>query len=691
MALNIFKTEILGEPLEVEIGKMALLANGSCLVRFGETVILTTVTMSDKPKEGMDFFPLVVDFEEKLYSVGKIPGSFSKREGKPSEKAILISRLIDRSIRPLFPKNMKNDVAVVCTALSVSENHSPEVASIIGASIALAISDIPWNGPVASTVIGLVKNKIIVNPSEIQINNESDLNLTVSSTIEKILMIEAGANQVNDDLMFDCIMSAHEINKKIIGFISQIVCKVGKIKIRINESDENVELKDKIFELSKEKIADTFSITEKFDRELQISKIKEELLNKLLPDYPDAGNFIGACIPEVQKKVVREWIFKLNKRVDGRKLDEIRPLSAEVALLPKVHGSALFTRGKTQVLTVVTLAPLNEYQMIDGISNLEKKYYIHHYNFPAYSVGEARPARAPGRREVGHGALAERALKPVIPATSEFPYTIRLVSEVLSSNGSTSQASVCASTLALMDAGVPIKEPVAGISCGLVTSGEDWKTFVDIQGIEDFYGDMDFKVAGTKNGITAIQVDVKIDGLLPEIVKEAFEVTKKARLKILNECILNTLSKPRENVADVAPKILSTEVPIDKIRDVIGTGGKIVQKICSDFDVDVDIEDDGKVFVSSKNIKNCQLAIDYIKNVVKDIEVGDIVIGKITRVTNFGVFAEIAPGREAMCHISKLSDRRIERVTDILNVGDIATFQVTNIDDRGRIDLRKFR
>ena len=691
MALNIFKTEILGEPLEVEIGKMALLANGSCLVRFGETVILTTVTMSDKPKEGMDFFPLVVDFEEKLYSVGKIPGSFSKREGKPSEKAILISRLVDRSIRPLFPKNMKNDVAVVCTALSVSENHSPEVASIIGASIALAISDIPWNGPVASTVIGLVKNKIIVNPSEIQINNESDLNLTVSSTIEKILMIEAGANQVNDDLMFDCIMSAHEINKKIIGFISQIVCKVGKIKIRINESDENVELKDKIFELSKEKIADTFSITEKFDRELQISKIKEELLNKLLPDYPDVGNFIGAYIPEVQKNVVREWIFKLNKRVDGRKLDEIRPLSAEVALLPKVHGSALFTRGKTQVLTVVTLAPLNEYQMIDGISNLEKKYYIHHYNFPAYSVGEARPARAPGRREVGHGALAERALKPVIPSTSEFPYTIRLVSEVLSSNGSTSQASVCASTLALMDAGVPIKEPVAGISCGLVTSGEDWKTFVDIQGIEDFYGDMDFKVAGTKNGITAIQVDVKIDGLLPEIVKEAFEVTKKARLKILNECILNTLSKPRENVADVAPKILSTEVPIDKIRDVIGTGGKIVQKICSDFDVDVDIEDDGRVFVSSKNIKNCQLAIDYIKSVVKDIEVGDIVIGKITRVTSFGVFAEIAPGKEAMCHISKLSDRRIERVTDILNVGDIATFQVTNIDDRGRIDLRKFR
>jgi len=691
LALNIFKTEILGKPLEVEIGKMALLANGSCLVRFGETVILTTVAMSDKPKEGIDFFPLVVDFEEKLYSVGKIPGSFSKREGKPSEKAILISRLIDRSIRPLFDKNMKNDVAVVCTALSVSDEYSPEIASIIGASIALSISDIPWDGPVSASIIGLIKNKITVNPSEIQINNESDLNLTVSSTNQKILMIEAGANQVNDNLMFDCIMTAHEINKKIIEFISKIANKIGKTKIKLNCDNKNLELKNKIFELSKEKIANTFGITEKIDRELQISKIKEELLANLLPDYPDAGNFISSCIIEVQKSVVRDWIFKLDKRVDGRKLDEIRPLSSEVALLPKVHGSALFTRGKTQVLTIVTLAPLSEYQVIDGISNLEKKYYIHHYNFPAYSVGEARPARAPGRREIGHGALAERALRPVIPSVSEFPYTIRLVSEVLSSNGSTSQASVCASTLALMDAGVPIKEPVAGISCGLVTFGDKWKTFVDIQGIEDFYGDMDFKVAGTKNGITAIQVDVKIDGLLPEIVKEAFEVTKKARLKILNECILKTLSKPRGSVADVAPKILSIAVPVDKIRDIIGTGGKTVQKICSDFNVNVDIEEDGRVFVSSKNLKNCNTAIDYIKNIIKDIAVGDIVIGKITRVTNFGVFAEIAPGKEAMCHISKLSDRRIERVTDVLNIGDIATFQVTNIDDKGRIDLRKFR
>lgn len=689
MSFNIFKTEILGDLLEIETGKMALLANGSCLVRFGETVILTTVTMSDKPKEGIDFFPLVVDFEEKLYSVGKIPGSFSKREGKPSEKAILISRLIDRSIRPLFPKNIKNEVAVVCTALSVSEKNSPEIASIIGASVALSISDIPWNGPVASTIIGLIKNKIIVNPSETQINSESDLNLTVSSTYQKILMIEAGANQINDNLMFNCIMKAHELNKKIIDFISQIKSKIGKNKLKFDNNNENIELKNKIFALSQEKIADILSLTEKHEREKKISEIKEELIINLISDYPDINNFINYYITEVQKYIIRDWIFKLEKRVDGRKLDEIRPLSAEVALLPKTHGSALFTRGKTQVLTIVTLAPISEYQIIDGISSLEKKYYMHHYNFPAYSVGEARPSRAPGRREIGHGALAERALKPVIPLVSEFPYTVRLVSEVLSSNGSTSQASVCASTLALMDAGVPITEPVAGISCGLVTSGNEWKTFVDIQGIEDFYGDMDFKVAGTKNGITAIQVDVKIDGLLPEIVKEAFNITKNARLKILNECMLKVISKPRESVADVAPKILSFEISVDKIRDVIGIGGRTVQKLCSDFDVDIDIEENGKIFISSKNLKNCNMALDYIKNIIKDISVGDIVTGKITRIANFGVFAEIAPGKEAMCHISKLSDRRIERITDVLNIGDIVTFKVANIDEKGRIDLRR--
>ena len=484
-------------------------------------------------------------------------------------------------------------------------------------------------------------------------------------------------------------MKAHELNKKIIDFISQIKSKIGKNKLKFDNNNENIELKNKIFALSQEKIADILSLTEKHEREKKISEIKEELIINLISDYPDINNFINYYITEVQKYIIRDWIFKLEKRVDGRKLDEIRPLSAEVALLPKTHGSALFTRGKTQVLTIVTLAPISEYQIIDGISSLEKKYYMHHYNFPAYSVGEARPSRAPGRREIGHGALAERALKPVIPLVSEFPYTVRLVSEVLSSNGSTSQASVCASTLALMDAGVPITEPVAGISCGLVTSGNEWKTFVDIQGIEDFYGDMDFKVAGTKNGITAIQVDVKIDGLLPEIVKEAFNITKNARLKILNECMLKVISKPRESVADVAPKILSFEISVDKIRDVIGIGGRTVQKLCSDFDVDIDIEENGKIFISSKNLKNCNMALDYIKNIIKDISVGDIVTGKITRIANFGVFAEIAPGKEAMCHISKLSDRRIERITDVLNIGDIVTFKVANIDEKGRIDLRR--
>lgn len=690
MPFSVFRTEICGKPLEIEIGKLALLANGSCLVRFGETVILATVTMSDKPREGIDFFPLVVDFEEKLYSVGKIPGSFSKREGKPSEKAILISRLIDRSIRPLFPHDMKNDVAVVCTALSVSGDYAPEIASIIGTSVALSVSDIPWNGPVSSTLVGLINNEISVNPSESQINDESDLNLIVSSTFEKILMIEAGANQIKEDNMFDCIIRAHEVNKKIIDFIGNIADKLGKPKLKLDDNCfENDELKNKVFLLSRRKIEESFYLSDKSLRDKRISEIKDEVFSSLTSEYSDCSDLINEYIYDVQKSVVRDWIFKYDKRVDGRALDEIRPLSSEVGLLPKVHGSSLFTRGKTQVLNVVTLAPLSEYQFIDGISKLQKKYYIHHYNFPSYSVGEARPLRAPGRREIGHGALAERALKPVIPPVSEFPYTIRSVSEVLSSNGSTSQASVCASTLALMDAGVPISEPVAGISCGLITSGDNWKTIVDIQGIEDFFGDMDFKVAGTKNGITAIQVDVKIDGLLPEIVREAFEITRCARLKILDECMLKTISEPRAHVADIAPKILSYKIPIDKIRDVIGVGGKVVQKLCSDFGVVIDVEDDGTVFVSSDNIHNCEEALDCVKNIIRDISVGDVVSGRISRITNFGVFAEIAPGKEGMCHISKLSDKRVERITDLLKIGDTVTFKVLNIDDKGRIDLRR--
>ena len=688
MGVSLFRTELAGKPLEIEVGKMALLANGSCLVRYGDTVILSTATMSEKPREGIDFFPLVVDFEEKLYSVGKIPGSFSKREGKPSEKAILISRLIDRSIRPLFPKNFKNDVSVVCSALSVSEDFSPEIASIIGASIALSVSNIPWNGPVSASLIGIIDGKFVINPSETQMDN-SDLNLTVSSNSEKILMIEAGANQISNETMFKSIILAHKTNRKIINLISEISDKVGAKKISVEKKPENLALKEKIENLYRNKIESALNFQDKKERDSQVSRVSEEILSNLIDEFPESEEEIKTILKDIQKSIVRDWIFKLGKRVDGRNLHQIRDLKSEVGLLPMAHGSGLFTRGKTQVLTVATLAPLGECQLIDGISKSTNKYYMHHYNFPAFSVGESRPSRAPGRREIGHGALAERALKPVIPSISDFPYTIRLVSEVLSSNGSTSQASVCGSTLALMDAGVPISAPVAGISCGLVTQGESWKTFVDIQGIEDFFGDMDFKVAGSKQGITAIQVDVKIDGLLPEIIKETLDLTRDARIRILDDCILKTIKSPRKSVSENAPKIVNYQVSVDKIRDVIGPGGKTVQKLCSDFDVSIDIEDDGRIYISSKKLSSCNLALEQIKSLTREISVGDVVTGKVSRVTNFGIFAEIAPGKEGMCHISKLSDRRVERITDILDIGDIVKFRVINIDDKGRVDLRR--
>lgn len=686
--MDVFKTEVGNQILEVEIGKMAQLANGSCFVKLGDTSVLATVTMSDSVREGIDFFPLVVDFEEKLYSVGRIPGSFSRREGKPSEKAILISRLIDRSIRPLFPKDFRNDVSVVCTALSYSEESPIEIASLIGASIALSISDVPWNGPIASSLIGILDGSIAVNPSESDMDR-SDLHLTVSSTLNKILMIEAGANQISDDKMFESVMVAHEQNKKIIEFIKSISSKVGLKKCEYSVPDERPEIKQDIEKSFTSDLESALYVSNKKERELKLNSIANEILNSMLEKYPDHESYIKSYIYEIEKSIVRRWLFDNDKRVDGRGMDQIRDLKAEVGLIPKVHGSALFSRGLTQVLSIATLAPLSDCQLIDGVGKIHNKYYMHHYNFPPYSVGESRPLRAPGRREIGHGALAERALRPVIPPTSEFPYSIRVVSEILSSNGSTSQGSVCGSTLALMDAGVPIAAPVAGISCGLITKGDSWKTFVDIQGIEDFFGDMDFKVAGTKTGITAIQVDVKIDGLLPEIVKEAFSVTHKARIKILDECMLKALSAPRSSVSENAPKILSYNIPVDKIRDVIGAGGKTVQKICADFDVSVDIEDDGRLFVSSKNIKNCEIALNQIKSIVKDVQIGDVVSGKITRIASFGVFAEIAPGKEGMCHISNLSDRRIERVTDVVSVGDIISFKVIDIDSRGRIDLRR--
>ncbi len=686
--VDVFRTEVGNQHLEVEIGKMAPLANGACLVRLGDTSVLTTVSMSNSAREGIDFFPLVVDFEEKLYSVGRIPGSFSRREGKPSESAILISRLIDRSIRPLFPKDFRNDVSVVCTALSYSEDSPIEIVSLIGVSIALSISDVPWNGPIASSLVGLVDGNTVLNPSESAMDC-SDLNLTVSSTLNKILMIEAGANQISDDKMFESVMFAHEQNKKIIKFINSISSEVGLSKYKYKVDSEFPEIRQTIEKLFVSDLEDALCISNKKDRDLKLNSITSEIVNSMLERHPDRESYIKSYIYDIEKSIVRRWLFDDDRRVDGRSMDQIRELEAEVGLIPKVHGSSLFSRGFTQVLSIVTLAPLSDCQLIDGIGKIYNKYYMHHYNFPPYSVGESRPLRAPGRREIGHGALAERALKPVIPPTSEFPYSVRVVSEVLSSNGSTSQASVCASTLALMDAGVPISAPVAGISCGLITKEDSWKIFVDIQGIEDFFGDMDFKVAGTKAGITAIQVDVKIDGLLPEIVKEAFSVTRKARIKILDECMLKVLNSPRNSVSETAPKILTYIIPVDKIRDVIGPGGKTVQKICADFNVSVDIEDDGRLFVSSKDIDNCNIALDQIKSIVKDLQIGDVVSGKVSRIASFGIFVEIAPGKEGMCHISNLSDKRIEQVSDIVSVGDIVSFKVIDIDSRGRIDLRR--
>ena len=683
-----FKSEIEGKPLEIETGKMATLANASCLVRYGETVVLTTVTMSENPKEGVDFFPLTVDFDEKIYSVGRIPGSFSRREGKPSEKAVLVSRLIDRSIRPLFPKNLKNEVAVVCTVLSVLDDYPVEIASLIGTSVALSISDIPWNGPIASSLVGVLDAQSAINPSQSQFER-SDLHLLVSSTAEKVVMIEAGANQISNEVMLGNIVLAHKTNQKIVKFIQNIQKEIGKEKLLLTEDSDDSDLKSKILKLSADKIRIALNIKDKKKREKEVSAICSEVLERLSDTYIDCESKIICYIKEIEKEIVRNWIFEDNKRVDGRGLDQIRELSAEVGLLPMAHGSGMFTRGKTQVLTVATLALMNECQLVDGIFGVKNKYYMHHYNFPPYSVGETRSLRAPGRREIGHGALAEKALAPVIPPISDFPYTIRLVSEVLSSNGSTSQASVCGSTLALMDAGVPISAPVAGISCGLITKGDAWKIFVDIQGIEDFFGDMDFKVAGTKKGITAVQVDIKIDGLSFDMIKEALNVAQRARIKILDDCILKTIGFPRKNLSENAPKIVRYDIPVDKIRDVIGAGGKVVQKICSDFDVLVDIEDDGRVFVSSKNKEKCYLAVERIKSLTQDLSIGDVVIGKITRITNFGVFAEISPGKEGMCHISKLSDRRIERVTDILSLGDFVKFQIIDIDSKGRVDLRR--
>ena len=690
-----FETELAGRKLVLETGKMAGLANGSVLVRYGDTCVIVNVTASKEPREGIDFFPLSVDYEEKLYAVGKIPGSFQKREGKPSDKAILTSRAIDRPLRPLFPRDFRNDVVVVATVLSVDQDNSPEIAAMIGASAALSISDIPFGGPTAAVNVGLVNGEIIINPTEKQ-RKESDLTLTVAGTEAKIAMIEAGANEVPDDTMLEAIEKGHEEIKKICKFIEQMKEEIGKPKFEyksfaVNEDvykfvEENYhdEMKEKVQEVDKE-IRDN-NISELTDKIVNdyAEKFGEELAEEHQAD-------LGEAIYKLEKKCVRDMIFYEHKRVDGRKLDEIRPLSCEVGLLPRVHGSALFTRGQTQVLSVATLGMVSEEQTLDGIDTEESKRYMHQYNFPSYSVGEARPSRGPGRREVGHGALAEKALVPVIPSEEEFPYAIRVVSEVLSSNGSTSQASICGSTLALMDAGVPIKRPVAGISTGLVTNPEDENDYVmltDIQGLEDFFGDMDFKVGGTEKGITAIQVDIKVDGLSYEVIKEAFERTRIARKYILEEVMLPVIDKPRAEISKYAPRIVNTKIKVEKIKDVIGPGGKMINKIIDETGVKIDIEEDGQVFIYSSNPEKAQEALEMIEDIVRDVEVGGIYYGEVVRIMNFGAFVDLGcNGKEGLLHISKISKDRIKNIEDVLHVGDKVTVKVTDIDEQGRINL----
>ena len=685
---RVFETELAGRPLVVETGKMAQLANGECLVRYGDTVVHVAATASAKPRDGIDFFPLSVDYEEKLYSVGKIPGAFLRREGRPSEKATLTCRMIDRPIRPLFPKDMRNDVSIVCTVMSVDQDNSPEIAAMIGTSIALSISDIPWKGPISGVSVGLIDGEFVINPNAEE-RKVSEMAVTVASTDERIAMIEAGATEVSDEDMYNGIMAGHEANQKIIQFIKDIQAQIGKEKFSYPSNKPEHEMFEAIRDYAEDAVRAALDTDDKNVRDERLKPVYEDVHEHFAQEYPDQEAKIDECLYLTQKYVVRRWLLDEQKRVDGRGMDDMRPLAAEVALLPRVHGSGMFTRGQTQVLTVATLGSIRDNQLLDGIDEEETKRYIHHYNFPSYSVGETKPSRGPGRREIGHGALAERALVPVIPSVDEFPYTIRLVSEVLSSNGSTSQASICGSTLALMDAGVPIKAPVAGISCGLITEGDRWMTMVDIQGIEDFFGDMDFKVGGTKKGITAIQMDLKIQGLTPEMVKEALEKTHKARNYIIDEIILKAIPEVRPELSKYAPKMLSTQIPVDKIREVIGSGGKVIQKICAECEVKMDVEEDGHVFISGLDLQKCQRALDIVDTIVNDPEPGSYYNGRVTRLMDFGAFVEIAPGKEGLVHISRLDVKRTEKVTDVVNVGDIVKVKVLEIDDKGRLNLSR--
>ena len=681
-----YEMELAGRPLTLEVGKLAELANASVMVGYGDTRVLVCATASARPRDGIDFFPLSVDFEEKMYSVGRIPGSFNRREGRPGEKGILTSRVIDRPIRPLFPYDFRNDVSIMATVMSVDHDCSPEVAALIGTSAALAISDIPWNGPVGAVKMGLVNGKLIVNP-DAEMRKVSDLDVTVVSTEKKVVMIEAGANEVPNDVMFEAIKLAHEENQKQIALINQMVAEIGKPKFDYPHADFDQELFDKIVADFMDEAKAAMDTDDKNVREARWNAMIEKWHEAYLEEHPNMDQYLDEITYKFQKKIVKAWLLE-GHRVDGRAKNEIRALDAEVGVLPRVHGSGLFTRGQTQVLSVATLDTLSANQKLDTIWEETEKRYMHHYNFPGYSVGEAKPARSPGRREIGHGALAERALLPVIPSVEEFPYAIRVVSEVVSSNGSTSQGSICGSTLALMDAGVPIKAPVAGISCGLIQDDDgSFTTFIDIQGVEDFHGEMDFKVAGTKKGITAIQMDLKNDGLTMEIIQNALDITYDARCEILDQIMLPCIAEPRPEVSKYAPKMITMHIDPDKIRDVIGKGGSVIQKIVADTGAKIDINDDGSIFIAAPNPESCNAAKKCIDDIVFVPEVGALYYGRVVRLMTFGAFVELAPGKDGLVHISKLAEKRVEKVEDACKIGDMMWVKVTEIDEKGRVNL----
>ena len=681
-----YTMDLAGRPLTLEVGKLAELANAAVMVGYGDTRVLCCVTAAPRPRDGIDFFPLSVDFEEKLYAVGRIPGSFNRREGRPGEKGILTSRVIDRPIRPLFPYDFRNDVSVMCTVMAVDHDCSPEIAALIGTSAALAISDIPWNGPVGALKVGLVDGKLVFNPTSEQ-RKVSDLDVTVVSTGKKVVMIEAGANQVPNDVMFEAIRMAHEENQKQVALINQMVSEIGKPKFDYPHADFDDELFEKIVNATMDEAKAAMDTDDKNVREARWNQLIEKWHQLFLEDYPEMDKYLEEITYKFQKKIVKAWLLE-GHRVDGRQRNEIRPLAAEVGVLPRVHGSGLFTRGQTQVLSVATLDTLSANQKLDTIWEETEKRYMHHYNFPGYSVGEAKPARSPGRREIGHGALAERALLPVIPPVEEFPYAIRVVSEVVSSNGSTSQGSICGSTLALMDAGVPISAPVAGISCGLIQDDDgSFTTFIDIQGVEDFHGEMDFKVAGTKKGITAIQMDLKNDGLTMEIIKNALDITYDARCQILDQIMLPCIAEPRPEVSKYAPKMVTLHIDPDKIREVIGKGGSVIQKIVAESGAKIDIDDDGTIHIASPDAESCAIAKKCIDDIVFVPEVGQLYYGRVVRLMTFGAFVELAPGKDGLVHISKLADKRIEKVEDACKVGDMMWVKVTEIDEKGRVNL----